>query len=106
MRSAVNSLSEPREAAPSDVRETPPRPEPGAFGRFLSRAEVERRTSLSKTTIYDLIAEERFPAPVAITTGRKAWIEAEVDAFMRNVVDRERPGGMLWRPRTHESDRD
>lgn len=106
MRSAVNELSEAQEAPPSNVPETPPCPEPAAFGRFLNRTEVERRTSLSKTTIYDLIAEERFPAPVAITTGRKAWIEAEVDAFMRNVVDRERPGGTLWRPRTHESDRD
>ena len=52
--------------------------------RLLHLREVKSRTSLSRTSIYRLMARAKFPASVALG-GRVAWIEAEVEAW---VLDR------------------
>lgn len=53
---------------------------------LLDRAEVERRTSLSRSGIYDLINQGRFPRPVRLTPNRVAWPEAEVHAWIRERI--------------------
>ena len=52
--------------------------------RLLHLRSVIDRTSLSRTSIYRLMARGRFPASVALG-GRVAWIEAEIEAW---VLDR------------------
>lgn len=48
---------------------------------LLRRPEVERRTSLKRSTIYARMKEGTFPKPVSL--GRTvAWVEAEVDAWI------------------------
>jgi prophage regulatory protein len=51
--------------------------------RLISNKEVCRRTSLSRASLYRLMAQNAFPKPVALHGIRKAWIESEIDAWIR-----------------------
>ena len=51
---------------------------------FLGLTQVRERTSLSKTTIYRLIGEEKFPRPYQLTERRVAWREVEVATWIVN----------------------
>ncbi len=48
--------------------------------RFLSLRSVKDQTSLSRTSIYRLMALAKFPASVPLG-GRVAWLSAEVEAW-------------------------
>jgi prophage regulatory protein len=53
---------------------------------ILRRGEVERRTGLTRSTIYQMMADGLFPKPIRIGAGagRKTavgWIEEEVAAW-------------------------
>lgn len=48
---------------------------------LLRRPEVERRTGLSRTTIYRLMDEGRFPRPRRIGARAVAWQQHEIDAW-------------------------
>lgn len=60
---------------------------------LLRRPEVERRTGLSRTTIYRLMDEGQFPRPRRIGLRAVAWLQHEIDAWQAS-----RP---LTRPLTH-----
>jgi prophage regulatory protein len=45
---------------------------------LISGKEVCRRTSLSRASLYRLMAQDAFPKSVALHGVRKAWIESEV----------------------------
>jgi prophage regulatory protein len=49
---------------------------------LISSKEVCRRTSLSRASLYRLMAQNAFPKPVALHGIRKAWIESEIDAWI------------------------
>jgi prophage regulatory protein len=53
---------------------------------LISSKEVCRRTSLSRASLYRLIAQDAFPKPVALHGVRKAWIESEIDAWIRSRI--------------------
>jgi prophage regulatory protein len=57
---------------------------------FLTLAAVKSRTTLSKTTIYARIKEGAFPKPVSTGLRSVAWVDDEIDAWMRQVVDASR----------------
>lgn len=50
--------------------------------RLLTRTEVSRRTALPRSTLYRLVAESRFPAPVQIGPATSRWLESEVIAWI------------------------
>jgi prophage regulatory protein len=52
--------------------------------RLLRLSEVMARCGLGRTSVYKLIGEGRFPAPVK-TLGARAsrWVEGEVDAWIQ-----------------------
>lgn len=50
--------------------------------RLLRLREVRARTGLSRSTIYRLAAEGRFPMPVKLTAHASAWHEDEIAAFI------------------------
>jgi len=50
--------------------------------RFIRRRTVEDRTGLSRSTIYQMMKEGRFPKPVRIGGRAVAWPETEVDAWI------------------------
>jgi prophage regulatory protein len=51
--------------------------------RFLRLAEVKKRTSLSKSAIYEKIAKHEFPRPVSLSRQSVAWVELEVEDWMK-----------------------
>ena len=63
-----------------------------APGRFLRLPEVMARTGLSRSTIYVRLDEGRFPRPVSLGGRAVGWIEAEVDEWMRERIEKSRGG--------------
>lgn len=49
-------------------------------------AGICRRTTLSKSTIYRLIKDGKFPAPIKIAKKRVAWREEDILAFLAGGV--------------------
>ena len=49
---------------------------------FLKRPEIELRTGLKRSTIYDKMKAGTFPMPVKLGARAVAWPEAEVDAWI------------------------
>lgn len=50
--------------------------------RLLTRAEVEARTKLSRSTLYRKMREGTFPVPLQIGARAVRWPEAEVSAWI------------------------
>lgn len=55
---------------------------------MLRRDEVEAITGLARSTLYGLVKQKKFPAPVAITgSGRAvAWVRGEVEAYLQSCI--------------------
>ena len=45
---------------------------------FIKIAEVRKKTTLGRSTIYKKIAENSFPKPVSLGANSVAWIESEI----------------------------
>ena len=58
--------------------------------RLLRLALVLYKTGLSRSSLYEKIASGDFPKPVRLGTDAKsvAWPEHEVDAWIRNLIQR------------------
>jgi prophage regulatory protein len=54
--------------------------------RFLPQPEVLRITGLSAATLGREIKAKRFPAPIAISPGRRAFLASEVRAWVNTAV--------------------
>ncbi|MBZ0129634.1 MAG: AlpA family transcriptional regulator [Rhodobacteraceae bacterium] len=50
--------------------------------RILRRPEVETRTGLSRSTIYDWMKRGEFPQPVKLGARLVAWRESDVNAWL------------------------
>lgn len=51
------------------------------LGRLMRRPEVERETGLSRSSIYRLMDEGKFPRPRRTGYRAVAWPSAEIDAW-------------------------
>jgi prophage regulatory protein len=49
---------------------------------LIRRREVERRTALSRSRIYDLMAKGLFPKPIRLGEMTVAWVDSEIDAWI------------------------
>jgi prophage regulatory protein len=49
---------------------------------LLNLAEVAARLRLSRSTIYRLLSENRFPEPRRLSRARVAWAEADIEAWI------------------------
>ena len=58
--------------------------------RLLTRAEVESRVGLTKTSIYRMMRAGRFPEPLKISTRAVRWSATEIEAWL---ADRPRASG-------------
>ncbi|KAF1704232.1 helix-turn-helix transcriptional regulator [Pseudoxanthomonas kaohsiungensis] len=63
--------------------------------RILRIHQVRERTGLSRSTIYELVAEGVLPPPVRIGRRTAGWVEAEISDFIRRRIAESRavPGG-------------
>lgn len=57
---------------------------------ILRRKAVEKRVSLSKSAIYERIADEQFPKPINLGGRAVGWIEAEIDAWLADRIQQSR----------------
>ena len=53
---------------------------------FLKRPEVEHRTGLKRSTIYDKMKAGTFPKPVKLGARAVAWLEPEIDAWIKERI--------------------
>lgn len=55
---------------------------------ILRRKQVENRTGLSRSTIYNRIHEGSFPKSISLGSRSVGWIESEVDAWLADCIER------------------
>lgn len=63
----------------------PPEVEPPLV--LLTYEETIRRTTLSRRAIHVMLADNRFPKPVTVSDRRVAFVEAEVDAWIKERME-------------------
>ena len=61
---------------------------------LLSLEATRASTTLSKSSIYDLIGSGDFPAPVKISARRVAWKSEEVQAWLDSRPSTSNVGGV------------
>ena len=74
--------------------------------QLLRRGEVVARTTISPAQIYVLINAGKFPPPIELGPRARAWLEIEIDAWLRSRMDARPSTGPLvvraeippWRP--------
>ena len=64
-----------------------------AMPRLLTLRDVTAATALSRSAVYALMAESRFPKPIRIGSRAVRWVEQEVRDFIAS-----RPRGGSERP--------
>ncbi len=55
--------------------------------QILRRKEVERRTRLSRSSIYAAIHAGKFPRPVSLGARAVGWVEDEIEAWLQSRID-------------------
>ena len=59
---------------------------------ILRRPQVEQRTGLSRSTLYQYIQDGLFPRPVSLGARAVGWLESEVNAWIAARAKAVRPG--------------
>lgn len=54
---------------------------------ILRLPAVKQKTGQSRSTIYDKVQRGEFPAPVKLGERAVGWIEAEVDAWVKDRIE-------------------
>ncbi len=58
--------------------------------KFLRRAQIEKLTGLSRSTIYDRVKAGSFPKPIKIGDRAVAWLQSEIDAWQSDCIAEDR----------------
>ena len=62
---------------------------PSAPARLLRLPEVIARVGLKRSAIYQRMSEGRFPRSRSLGPKCAVWVEAEIDDWIRDVVERD-----------------
>ena len=54
---------------------------------FIRLPEVRQKVGMSKSHIYDLICQDKFPKPVKVSPRISCWVAAEVDQWVQDRID-------------------
>ena len=54
---------------------------------FIRLPEVRQKVGMSKSYIYDLITQDKFPKPVKVSSRISCWVAAEVDQWVQERID-------------------
>ena len=54
---------------------------------ILRRKQVEKRTGLSRSTIYLRIQEGTFPRPISLGERAVGWLENEIEAWLEERME-------------------
>lgn len=53
---------------------------------ILRRKQVERRTGLSRSTLYQKISQGTFPAPIRLSSQEVGWLSHEIDEWIEQRI--------------------
>ncbi len=53
---------------------------------ILRRKQVERRTGLSRSTLYQKISQGTFPAPIRLSSQAVGWLSHEIDEWIEQRI--------------------
>ena len=53
--------------------------------------QVKERTGLSRSTLYSLIKDCKFPSPIPIGARAVGWLSTDIDAWIESRVKASRP---------------
>lgn len=53
---------------------------------LINRKEVERLTTLCRSSIYALMQDGRFPRPIRIADQRVAWVKQEITDWLNDRI--------------------
>ena len=56
--------------------------------RFLRLPEVKFRTGLSRSTIYQMISENRFPRPTPLGARSVGWLDQQISTWIENTINK------------------
>jgi prophage regulatory protein len=65
--------------------------------RFLRLDDVRVRVPYSRSTIYQLMAQGKFPKPIKLGERAVAWVEADIDQWMADRTASGAPSGVRCR---------
>jgi len=54
--------------------------------RFLRLNQVVEKTGISRSTVYLYLKQGRFPEPVHLSERLVAWVESEIDNWMKERI--------------------
>ncbi|MDC1329791.1 AlpA family transcriptional regulator [Pseudomonadales bacterium] len=54
---------------------------------FIRLPEVRQKVGMSKSFVYDLISQDKFPKPVKVSPRISCWVAAEVDQWVQERID-------------------
>ncbi len=60
------------------------KPDTNLKEKLLRLPEVKARTGLSRSTIYALIGQNKFPRHIPLGLRCVGWLESEIDAWIEN----------------------
>lgn len=66
---------------------------PAAPETLLRISQVEARVGLRKSSVYQLVKQGRFPAPVRISHKYSCWPASAIDAWIRDRIAAARKAG-------------
>ena len=59
--------------------------------KILRRKQIQDKTGLSRSTLYQYIKEEKFPRQIHLGKRIVGWVEAEIDSWLSDrMADRDR----------------
>jgi len=53
---------------------------------ILTRKEVEKTTSISRTSIYRLMQKGQFPKPIRLSANRVGWLAEDIDNWLQQRI--------------------
>ncbi|MDH4229223.1 MAG: AlpA family transcriptional regulator [Nitrospirota bacterium] len=61
--------------------------------RILRLPEVKNLTGLSRSTLYNYISRNEFPAPVGLGPRSVGWLEGDIQSWIDQRIAASRPTG-------------
>lgn len=55
--------------------------------RFIRLDELMNKTGLGRSTIYRMVDKGEFPKPINLTSNKVAWLQSEVNDWMKKKVE-------------------
>lgn len=60
---------------------------------LLRRHDVEKRTGISRSQLFELIRRKEFPAQIPLVGRTRAWVESDVSAWIAGRIEAARKTG-------------